>query len=86
MQKKEETKAEVAEKKNDAGEKKSGGGDAVAAGGKKDAGPTVIVLKLDLHCEGCAKKVKRSIRHLEGNYYSSLSESSLSRLYRNSKN
>ncbi|CAN4121503.1 unnamed protein product [Withania somnifera] len=48
-EKKEETKAEVAEKKNDAGEKKSDG-----------------VLKLDLHCEGCAKKVKRSIRHFEG--------------------
>ncbi|KAJ8537765.1 hypothetical protein K7X08_014305 [Anisodus acutangulus] len=48
-----ETKAEVAEKKNEAGE-------------KKDVGPTAIVLKLDLHCEGCAKKVKRSIRHFEG--------------------
>ncbi|KAK6779526.1 hypothetical protein RDI58_021710 [Solanum bulbocastanum] len=62
-EKKEETKAEVAEKKNDAGEKKSG---AVDATGKKDVGPTAIVLKLDLHCEGCAKKVKRSIRHFEG--------------------
>ncbi|KAL3358302.1 hypothetical protein AABB24_015437 [Solanum stoloniferum] len=62
-EKKEETKAEVAEKKNDAGEKKSGAGDAA---GKKDAGPTAIVLKLDLHCEGCAKKVKRFIRHFEG--------------------
>ncbi|KAK4348487.1 hypothetical protein RND71_031242 [Anisodus tanguticus] len=48
-----ETKAEVAEKKNEAGE-------------KKNVGPTAIVLKLDLHCEGCAKKVKRSIRHFEG--------------------
>ncbi|XP_055812123.1 heavy metal-associated isoprenylated plant protein 6-like [Solanum dulcamara] len=57
-EKKEETKTEVTEKKNDAG------GDA--GGGKKDVGPTAIVLKLDLHCEGCAKKVKRSIRHLEG--------------------
>ncbi|KAJ8532821.1 hypothetical protein K7X08_015710 [Anisodus acutangulus] len=56
----EETKPEVAEKKNDAGEKKSD------AGGKKDVGPTAIVLKLDLHCEGCAKKVNRSIRHFEG--------------------
>ncbi|KAK4730910.1 hypothetical protein R3W88_023898 [Solanum pinnatisectum] len=62
-EKKEETKAEVAEKKNDAGEKKSG---AVDAAGKKEVGPTAIVLKLDLHCEGCAKKVKRSIRHFEG--------------------
>lgn len=60
-EKKEETKTEVTEKKNDAGDKKPGAGD-----GKKDVGPTAIVLKLDLHCEGCAKKVKRSIRHLEG--------------------
>lgn len=62
-EKKEETTAEVAEKKNDAGEKKSGGD----AGEKKSGdGPAAIVLKLDLHCEGCAKKVKRSIRHFEG--------------------
>ncbi|KAK3022071.1 hypothetical protein RJ639_047339 [Escallonia herrerae] len=33
---------------------------------KPDAGPATVVLKLDLHCEGCAKKVKRSIRHFDG--------------------
>ncbi|OIT28584.1 PREDICTED: heavy metal-associated isoprenylated plant protein 6-like [Nicotiana attenuata] len=63
-EKKEETKAEGGEKKNDAGGDKKSGGEA--AGGKKDDGPTAIILKLDLHCEGCAKKVKRSIRHFEG--------------------
>ncbi|KAM7464188.1 hypothetical protein LguiA_032309 [Lonicera macranthoides] len=36
------------------------------AGGKKDEGPPTVVLKLDLHCQGCAKKIKRSIRHFEG--------------------
>ncbi|XP_054800496.1 heavy metal-associated isoprenylated plant protein 6-like [Prosopis cineraria] len=33
---------------------------------KKDEGPAPIVLKLDMHCEGCVKKIKRSVRHLEG--------------------
>ncbi|XP_071690623.1 heavy metal-associated isoprenylated plant protein 3 [Rutidosis leptorrhynchoides] len=49
--------------KKDSGEKKSGD----AGGAKKaDIGSSIIVLKLDLHCEGCAKKVKSSIRRLEG--------------------
>lgn len=56
-QKDAEKKAAAAE----GGEKK-----AADAGGKKDGGPTTIVLKLDLHCEGCAKKVRRSISHFEG--------------------
>ncbi|KZV26180.1 hypothetical protein F511_06347 [Dorcoceras hygrometricum] len=47
------------EKKNE-GEKKAEGG------GKKDGGSTTVVLKLDLHCEGCANKVKRSVSHFEG--------------------
>ncbi|XP_073298617.1 heavy metal-associated isoprenylated plant protein 3-like [Primulina huaijiensis] len=46
-------------KKNEE-EKKADGG------GKKDNGPATVVLKLDLHCEGCAKKVKRSVSHFEG--------------------
>ncbi|CAA2933248.1 heavy metal-associated isoprenylated plant 6-like [Olea europaea subsp. europaea] len=49
------------EKKNK-GEKKAADG----GGGKKDDGSTTVVLKLDLHCEGCAQKVKRSVRHFEG--------------------
>ncbi|KAI3472288.1 hypothetical protein Pfo_029803 [Paulownia fortunei] len=43
------------------GEKKAADG-----GGKKDEGPIPVVLKLDLHCEGCAKKVRRAISHFEG--------------------
>ncbi|KAL0409964.1 UNVERIFIED_CONTAM: Heavy metal-associated isoprenylated plant protein 5 [Sesamum latifolium] len=43
------------------GEKKAADG-----GGKKDEGPTTVVLKLDLHCEGCAKKVRRAVGHFEG--------------------
>ncbi|CAK9182614.1 unnamed protein product, partial [Ilex paraguariensis] len=35
-------------------------------GGKKDDGPITVVFKLDLHCDGCAKKVKRSVRHFDG--------------------
>ncbi|GFQ03297.1 heavy metal-associated isoprenylated plant protein 26 [Phtheirospermum japonicum] len=54
------------------GEKKAaeGGEKKVAAaaegGGKKDEGAITAVLKLDLHCEGCAKKVKRAVSHFEG--------------------
>ncbi|KAL1549401.1 heavy metal-associated isoprenylated plant protein 3-like [Salvia divinorum] len=43
------------------GEKKAEGG-----GKKEKAGPIAVVLKLDLHCEGCAKKVKRAVSHFEG--------------------
>ncbi|WMV52015.1 hypothetical protein MTR67_045400 [Solanum verrucosum] len=46
-----ETKVEGAQKKNEGGDKKSGDS---------------IVLKLDLHCEGCAQKVRRFIRHTHG--------------------
>ncbi|KAL3628482.1 hypothetical protein CASFOL_027528 [Castilleja foliolosa] len=46
------------------GEKKAA--TAVEGGGKKDEGPITAVLKLDLHCEGCAKKVKRAVSHFEG--------------------
>ncbi|XP_073269167.1 heavy metal-associated isoprenylated plant protein 6-like [Primulina huaijiensis] len=35
-------------------------------GGKKEEGPNTVVLKLDLHCEGCAKKVRRYVNHFEG--------------------
>ncbi|KAK7277509.1 hypothetical protein RJT34_22523 [Clitoria ternatea] len=33
---------------------------------KKDDGPAPVVYKLDLHCEGCVKKIKRTVRHFEG--------------------
>lgn len=52
---------EKVEAKNEGGEKK-----AADAGGQKDDGPSTVVLKIDLHCDGCAKKVKKSIRHFEG--------------------
>ncbi|KAI3721626.1 hypothetical protein L2E82_32643 [Cichorium intybus] len=49
--------------KKEAGEKKPA--DAGAAK-KADGGPVTVVLKLDLHCDGCAKKIIKSIRHFEG--------------------
>ncbi|KAK7345523.1 hypothetical protein VNO77_16127 [Canavalia gladiata] len=33
---------------------------------KKDDGPAPVIYKLDLHCEGCVKKIKRTARHFEG--------------------
>lgn len=47
------------------GEKKPAAADA---GAKKDDGPTPVILKLDLHCEGCAKKVKRALRSFDGKH------------------
>ncbi|XP_052173905.1 heavy metal-associated isoprenylated plant protein 3-like [Diospyros lotus] len=47
--------------KNEGEVKKADGG-----AGKKDEGPAPVVLKVDLHCEGCAKKVKRAVRHFDG--------------------
>ncbi|KAL4346715.1 hypothetical protein GQ457_17G010640 [Hibiscus cannabinus] len=39
---------------------------AADAGGKIDDGMLTAVYKIDMHCEGCAKKIKRSIKHYEG--------------------
>ncbi|XP_076915267.1 uncharacterized protein LOC143574559 [Bidens hawaiensis] len=33
---------------------------------KVDEGPIIIILKLDLHCAGCAKKIKKSVQYIEG--------------------
>ncbi|KAL1541323.1 heavy metal-associated isoprenylated plant protein 6-like [Salvia divinorum] len=49
------------EEKNE-GEKKK----AAEGGGEKTVAPITVVLKLDLHCQGCAKKVRRSVSHLLG--------------------
>ncbi|KAH0720943.1 hypothetical protein KY289_006279 [Solanum tuberosum] len=50
-------------KKNEAGKKSTGGGKNADDG---SGGIATILLKLDLHCEGCAQKVRRSVRHFEG--------------------
>lgn len=53
LQQKEQPKNET-EKKPDEGEV------------KKDDAPPPVVYKLDLHCEGCIKKIKRTVRHFNG--------------------
>lgn len=63
----EKKKAEAAggeKKKADAagGEKKKDEGGK----GKKDDGPITVVLKVDMHCEGCARKVRHAIKGFEG--------------------
>lgn len=35
-------------------------------GEKKDDGNVAVVLKMDMHCEGCAKKVRRAVRSFDG--------------------
>ncbi|XP_038970862.1 heavy metal-associated isoprenylated plant protein 3 [Phoenix dactylifera] len=42
-------------------EGEGGGGE-----GKKDDGTITVVLKVNMHCEGCAEKVKRSVKGFEG--------------------
>ncbi|XP_043703130.1 heavy metal-associated isoprenylated plant protein 3-like isoform X2 [Telopea speciosissima] len=57
----------MGEKENnqkEGGEKK--GEDKKNDGGKKEDGSITVVLKVDLHCEGCAKKVKRAVKGFEG--------------------
>uniref|UniRef100_A0A6N2NEN8 HMA domain-containing protein n=1 Tax=Salix viminalis TaxID=40686 RepID=A0A6N2NEN8_SALVM len=44
------------------GEKKP----AADAGVKKDDGVFISVYKVDIHCEGCAKKIRHAVRHLDG--------------------
>lgn len=39
---------------------------AAAADKKADDGMLTVVLKLDMHCEGCAKKVKRAVKNFDG--------------------
>ncbi|XP_042474459.1 heavy metal-associated isoprenylated plant protein 3-like [Zingiber officinale] len=51
---------EEKEKKGNGGEKKSDGEK------KKEEGQTVVEVKFDLHCEGCAHKVKKLVRSLQG--------------------
>ncbi|KAK4725090.1 hypothetical protein R3W88_027869 [Solanum pinnatisectum] len=59
----EKEKIKVEKKKNESGKKSAGGGKNADDG---SGGIATILLKLDLHCEGCAKKVRRSVRHFEG--------------------
>ncbi|KAF3441827.1 hypothetical protein FNV43_RR15742 [Rhamnella rubrinervis] len=48
------------------GAKNEGEKKAADAGAKKDDGPVPVVLKVDMHCEGCAKKIKRYVRSFDG--------------------
>ncbi|XP_020589146.1 heavy metal-associated isoprenylated plant protein 3-like [Phalaenopsis equestris] len=55
--------------KGDEKEKKGGGSEKKKEGGgseKKEEGPPKVVLKVDMHCEGCASKIKRSVKGFEG--------------------
>ena len=51
--------------KKNGGEKKQnadgGGGEK-----KKDDNPITVVLKIDMHCEGCASKIVKTVRNFDG--------------------
>ncbi|AEC09325.1 Heavy metal transport/detoxification superfamily protein [Arabidopsis thaliana] len=49
------------------GKPKSGGGDSAAAAAPPVAAVvSAFVYKVDMHCEGCAKKIKRMVKHFDG--------------------
>jgi len=48
------------------GKAKNEGDNMPESGGKQNDVPVPVVLKLDLHCEGCAKKIKRAVRKFNG--------------------
>ncbi|XP_010505243.1 PREDICTED: heavy metal-associated isoprenylated plant protein 3-like [Camelina sativa] len=45
---------------------KSGEGDSAAAPAAAAAVASAFVYKVDMHCEGCAKKIKRMVKHFGG--------------------
>ncbi|GLJ41368.1 hypothetical protein SUGI_0856180 [Cryptomeria japonica] len=51
---------EQKEEKTEEKKEKKGGGE------KKEDGPVPVVIKVDMHCEGCARKVKKSVKDLPG--------------------
>ncbi|KAJ7981046.1 Heavy metal-associated isoprenylated plant protein [Quillaja saponaria] len=48
----------MGEKKNE--NKKNGDG------GKKEESPITVVLKIDMHCEGCVTRILQTVRHFKG--------------------
>lgn len=67
---------EEKKEKNDGGaeKKKEGAGAGAGGGGEKKkkeaatstAGPTPVILKVDMHCEGCALKIKKAVKGFPG--------------------
>ncbi|KAG8647213.1 heavy metal-associated isoprenylated plant protein 3 [Manihot esculenta] len=47
-------------------EKKPAAAEPAGGGEKKDDAKVISVYKVDMHCEGCAKKIRRAVKHLEG--------------------
>ncbi|CAN0878714.1 Heavy metal-associated isoprenylated plant protein 6 [Linum grandiflorum] len=42
------------------------GGEKKPAAGGDGGGKTITVFKMDMHCEGCAKKIRRALKHMDG--------------------
>ncbi|KAK8955632.1 Heavy metal-associated isoprenylated plant protein 26 [Platanthera guangdongensis] len=54
------------QKKPAENQKKEGNGGEKKGGAEKEEGPPKVVFYVDLHCEGCASKIKRSVKGFEG--------------------
>ncbi|XP_071719167.1 heavy metal-associated isoprenylated plant protein 3-like [Rutidosis leptorrhynchoides] len=63
-------------------ENKAGGGESGGGGENKQkaTGVTVVVLKMDLHCEGCAGRVCKAVRTLDGVESVRIGDSELNKL------
>ncbi|KAL0920385.1 hypothetical protein M5K25_009517 [Dendrobium thyrsiflorum] len=59
-------KGDEKEKNGGGSEKKKEGGGGGGGAEKKEEGPPKVVLKIDMHCEGCASKIKRWAKGFEG--------------------
>lgn len=58
------------EKKENKGEKKAENNNNNKGEAKKGGdGPITVVLKIDIHCEGCALKIKKSVKNFEGSVF-----------------
>lgn len=66
-EKKEEEKKPEAEEKKE--EKKAGEGKEADAAPPQPPPPQEIVLKVYMHCEGCARKVKRCLKGFQGSAF-----------------
>lgn len=53
-------------KKKNENEKNGEGGGGGGAGKNKEENPVTVVLKVDMHCEGCANKIIKCVKGFEG--------------------
>lgn len=56
----------VSEQKKNEGDNKKKGGDGGGNKKKNETASVTVVLKVDMHCEGCASKIVKCVRSIQG--------------------